>query len=718
MEGKLTHAGYFQSGTYEHIVVDFKDDPAPTTTTGTVTGHLGEASTMLNVNGQNNLQLGVGETFRLRSYRAAWQIVNTVTGNIMIEPDYNYTIISGGEHIKMTPATDRCTGNAGTGNSSNWMDIEGVSNGIAIIEVSYDAIKIGGKGTTMTGIYGATDPNRTSLVVIEVGTAGNSAAITAEGSINVWDTEYDTVYFTGNSGALTFTAKVGEKAATKAELSTDKGKTWTAIPLADGKFTATGLVGGNNIIRLTADGETAYQVVRAAKVSYTIKNLTREGSSEIFVGDQIEIHFDGLYMPIPKFSGIYNPGYGKLKPGSTWQTVPGSQGHKILYTTMPEGTVYAAKGGQYTFIADNKITVTVAQSGDNVFKGGYIDFSVMGTNNILGGHRILTNEGVPANMNAVSTDHTRAVMPDITVKVSTTGVTLDKTTLALKCNNTPETLKATLSKDIADKTLEWKSSDEKVVTVDQNGKVTVVGVGSATITVKTVTTAEGETGYSAECAVTVAHDWDEGKVDTAPTCSAVGKKVYTCKNNCTNNTKEEEIAIDANAHGWEKVEYNWSADGKTCTAVRKCKHNSQHNITATGKVTSEVAVPATCSSKGDTRYKATFTETWAETAYTSRTDIEIDPDAHSYGAWHIVKYPTYTETGVMQHECGLCGNEETKIIPKKVYDEDKPNPGVTDILPKEDEKNPNTGAPVFDLTAAGIVVLAAAVAVVEEKRRK
>ena len=51
---------------------------------------------------------------------------------------------------------------------------------------------------------------------------------------------------------------------------------------------------------------------------------------------------------------------------------------------------------------------------------------------------------------------------------------------------------------------------------------------------------------------------------------------------------------------------------------------------------------------------------------------------------------------------------------------DKPNPGVTVIIPgdKGEEKNPNTGAPVFDLTAAGVVVLAATAAVLEIKRRK
>ncbi|MBQ2898587.1 MAG: hypothetical protein IJE28_02450, partial [Oscillospiraceae bacterium] len=58
-------------------------------------------------------------------------------------------------------------------------------------------------------------------------------------------------------------------------------------------------------------------------------------------------------------------------------------------------------------------------------------------------------------------------------------------------------------------------------------------------------------------------------------------------------------------------------------------------------------------------------------------------------------------------ECELCDEKEEQVIPKKNRpssgngSSNKPNPGVTEIVPgKGEEKNPNTGAPVFDLTAA------------------
>lgn len=63
------------------------------------------------------------------------------------------------------------------------------------------------------------------------------------------------------------------------------------------------------------------------------------------------------------------------------------------------------------------------------------------------------------------------------------GITLDKTEGILTAGNTV-TLNATvLPEEIADETIvTWISSDEKVATVDENGKVTAIAAGEATIT--------------------------------------------------------------------------------------------------------------------------------------------------------------------------------------------------------------------------------------------
>lgn len=95
-------------------------------------------------------------------------------------------------------------------------------------------------------------------------------------------------------------------------------------------------------------------------------------------------------------------------------------------------------------------------------------------------------------------------MPGNEVTLSTayvtlvSGITLDKTELALAVGDT-QTLAATiLPSDAANKSVSWSSDKPSVATVDENGKVTAVAEGTAKIT---VTTVDGK--KTADCAVTV-----------------------------------------------------------------------------------------------------------------------------------------------------------------------------------------------------------------------
>lgn len=84
--------------------------------------------------------------------------------------------------------------------------------------------------------------------------------------------------------------------------------------------------------------------------------------------------------------------------------------------------------------------------------------------------------------------------------VPPTGVTLSAAALKLQFN-TPVTLTATVTPvNASDRTITWQSSDPTVVMV-QNGVVTLVAAGSATIT---ATTADGQ--HSASCAVACVYD--------------------------------------------------------------------------------------------------------------------------------------------------------------------------------------------------------------------
>ena len=82
--------------------------------------------------------------------------------------------------------------------------------------------------------------------------------------------------------------------------------------------------------------------------------------------------------------------------------------------------------------------------------------------------------------------------------VTVTSVTLDKSTLELVEEETAQLTATVLPENADDKSVTWTSSDETVATVDENGLVTAVGKGTATIT---VTTTDG--GKTATCEVTV-----------------------------------------------------------------------------------------------------------------------------------------------------------------------------------------------------------------------
>jgi len=79
------------------------------------------------------------------------------------------------------------------------------------------------------------------------------------------------------------------------------------------------------------------------------------------------------------------------------------------------------------------------------------------------------------------------------------GITLSKTSTTLK-PEISETLTVTFfPADATNKEVVWTSSDQAVATVDNAGKITAVGVGSATITVTSIQNAT----LKATCDVTV-----------------------------------------------------------------------------------------------------------------------------------------------------------------------------------------------------------------------
>ena len=194
----------------------------------------------------------------------------------------------------------------------------------------------------------------------------------------------------------------------------------------------------------------------------------------------------------------------------------------------------------------------------------------------------------------------------ITVSVDVESITLDKTSLELAVGET-EQLTATVKPDDAtDKNVTWTSSDESVAKVD-NGKVTAVKAGKATITAKCG-------GKTAECAVTVTVPTGSVTLDKTTLSLAVGETATLTA------TVKPDYATDKNVSWISSDESIAKVDNGKVTAVKAGKAT----ITAKcGGKTAECAVTVTVPTGSVTLDKTTLSLAVGETAQLTAT---VKPD--------------------------------------------------------------------------------------------
>ena len=146
-----------------------------------------------------------------------------------------------------------------------------------------------------------------------------------------------------------------------------------------------------------------------------------------------------------------------------------------------------------------------------------------------------------------------------------TGVTLDKTEYVFHTIGETLTLDPTVSpSDASDKSVSWKSSDESVATVDQNGKVTAMANGTATITVTT-----DDQSKTATCEITVAQ-WVTGiTLDKSALVLAEGKSETVSVASITPENANDKLV-------------SWSSDN---TSVATVDQNGQVTAVSKGRAT-------------------------------------------------------------------------------------------------------------------------------------
>lgn len=364
-------------------------------------------------------------TKRVRAYRH-WQLINNDAGNIMIEPDFHWTVLKDGD------ATVKTVNGGNT--TANWADVTAGAKD-SIITVYYDSIDVNpGNYGSHGGLFPATQPNRLGVIVVggtgvQHGTAdadvdfNMAAGVTTTRSLD-WDYNYDTWFYGANetAPALDFAVKATGDVAVEYAFVTANAAMETVmqdyttvtvgqdgrytVPLADFRTLGAGK-GGTVILKMTDETGVSYRLVRVAEVTVTAENVSNPKEA-IMPGDQVKLTFRGMYRAVNKISGVFNP--------------------TIFQPTYYSGdTKFEGTLGQYQRMDNAFITVTIpeniefaegSETAEVRFTDGYTYGSMYSAANPFAFLYAMTDTGTGTNFNAVTVNYYMNHYADAVVTVS------------------------------------------------------------------------------------------------------------------------------------------------------------------------------------------------------------------------------------------------------------------------------------------------------------
>ncbi len=385
---------------------------------GTATATRDEADLQVNLD-PSGFEVLDGTT-RVRAYRH-WQIINSDAGNIMVEPDFHWSVMGDGDARIQTVN--------GGNTTANWVDVTPGTKD-SIITVYYDSVDVTtanpNDGTQNVGshggLYPATQPQRVGVIVVG-GTGVTHGSADADVDFNMapgvtttrsmeWDYNYDTWYYEAGETdpALRFAVVKSTGSvmveyafvATNNAMVTSVSAFQTASVGEDGRYTvpleafntAGNGMGGTVILRMTDESGVSYRLVRVAKVTITAENASHKGE-DIMPGDQVKLTFDGMFRGVNKISGIFNPTLFK----------PTYHNGESKF----DGTL-----GQYQRMDNSSVTVTIpedlafadgADTAACVFTNGYTYGSMYSAANPFAFLYGMTDTGVGTNFNAVTVNY-------------------------------------------------------------------------------------------------------------------------------------------------------------------------------------------------------------------------------------------------------------------------------------------------------------------------
>ena len=343
-------------------------------------------------------------------------------------------------------------------------------------------IKWDGNTLTLKGAYitkevstpGLSSPVEGAAIGVYNQSGDANLTITLEGTNTIKDVSAAIhVFAPSGSASLTITgdgilsASSGYNPGIRVQSNTGNG----TLAITGAKVTASSSYSGNGVQIRCGDSSNASLTVNGG-------SLTATGSGATFAGIIMQ--------------------FGSSTSGSGTPTV-----------TVSDNAIVRANGSAGGITSNSSAEVQTAagtgESGGIVFDNGtgtvYGDVELQEDITIGEGESLTIPEGASLDTNGKLTVNggTLNGTPSGSVTYKVTGVSLSLNTLTLDVGD-EGTLTATITPDNAsNKSINWESSDTGVATVDANGKVTAVSVGSTAIT---ATAADGS-GKSATCSVTV-----------------------------------------------------------------------------------------------------------------------------------------------------------------------------------------------------------------------
>lgn len=328
------------------------------------------------------------------------------------------------------------------------------------------------------------------------------------------------------------------------------------------------------------------------------KNITNaEVNASLAKGSTIELS-TGVAKKLPTFSGSL--------------TVAGNWPGKDIAVKLASPT-WTLSDPSFADIADGKITAK---------KGGYCDLTA--SFKLRG--------------------QTYKYTYKLHVKISPSEVLLSPSSAMLSGDETLQLEWTVLPEDAEDKSVKFKSSDTKVVTVDKNGLVTAVGAGIATVTVTT-----NDAGKTADCEIKVTVEYTVAAPRADIPSGEVEKGTVV---RLSSNTPDAAIF--------------YTTDGSTPDALKGTLY--KNGI----KLDSDVTVKAVAFKNdvysGVSEYKYTIgAENWGDITEEDKAqwkDLSSVPE----GIWvAAASVPTLTYTGKAQKPAGFRVYLGRKLLTNKDY---------------------------------------------------